>query len=518
MAKDTIELNAFNRVKMPKLKGHIKLTLHNCRTGKNEVYEGDNIVTNAVADILGSNYAGGIDFNALVPLWQKWYGGALCYESAFPLVNNALDPNDYFIQADSTNHVTAHAGQTAIDTEHDDDSARGNPVGASVVQTSDSIKLVWEWGTVKGNGNISAIALTHTDTGSYGTGSTYYDFVNSYQPFEIINRTDSAWTTVDGRRANPTFVNALYDEAHTLCFLLGEGTYTMGASSDKITVFINKMAVDKIGLYQTLKPVTTLNRQFTVQIPFTCYSQPSYYFDDVNKYLWIFSNLSGAYTYSTTDVKYCVIDCENEELVNLGTEQSPVYYKTIISDTSNLAITNVGKSDQMWYNEIYKNGDYLYFLTSTGYTSEDRHITGFKKISLTTPSDQSSIAFNRTMKRGLISPIGNGDVFAIAPFNDTTSGTAGESMVVNGSTGYTCKSSITVWSETDVGYFVAPTNKVSTTACGTYLRHYVGTDMNRYILASKLVNTTKYNLSSTITKNATQSMSLEYTLTETSGS
>ena len=51
MIKDKTYLTGFNQPKLPKLKGHVKITLHNCRTGKNEVVEGDNIITNAVNDI-----------------------------------------------------------------------------------------------------------------------------------------------------------------------------------------------------------------------------------------------------------------------------------------------------------------------------------------------------------------------------------------------------------------------------------------------------------------------------------
>ena len=95
MIKDRSSLLRVDGVRFPKLKGHIKLTLHNCRTGKNEVVEGDNIITNAVRDIFAANYLGGIDYSTMLPLWSKWFGGVICYENAHPLVNGALDPDDY---------------------------------------------------------------------------------------------------------------------------------------------------------------------------------------------------------------------------------------------------------------------------------------------------------------------------------------------------------------------------------------------------------------------------------------
>ena len=261
MIKDRVRFNGINGAKMPRLKGHIKLTLHNCKTGKNEVYEGDNIVTDAVADILGANYAGGVDFNALAPLWSKWFGGVLCYETAHALNNGVLDPSDYFIKADSNQHVVAHAGQTAVDSEHDDDLTRGNPVGVAYVKTNNSIKTVYEWGSARGNGTIAALSLTHTDTGSFGTGGNYYDFINNFCPYDIIGRTDDNWKWTDlSTVLNKATPVAQYDEAHSLNFFLDEDDFTFSTTSDKVTVYINKFGYSKVGLYQTMYPSTTLNR------------------------------------------------------------------------------------------------------------------------------------------------------------------------------------------------------------------------------------------------------------------
>lgn len=515
MVKDTIELNAFNKIKMPKLKGHIKLTLHNCRTGKNEVYEGNNIVTNAVADILGANIAGGVDFNSLAPLWQKWYGGALCYESAFPLNNGSLDPTDYFIPADSTNHIIAHAGQTAIDTDHDDDSTRGNPVGASVVQTSDSIKLVWEWGTVKGNGNISAIALTHTDTGSYGTGGNYYSFINNFTPYSIINRTDSAWNSVVMPVKDKNMVVSQYDDANSLNFFLGEDNFEFSTISDKVTVYINKLAYSKTGLYQTPFSSDTLGRKFTVQTPITFYSMPCYHFDYENKYLWLFTNITGTpNVFDNTNVRYCIIDCVNETLVNLGTEQSEVYYKTIISDTANIApLTIIDRNEWFVNTNIFKYGDYVYFPTATSPHMGNRHqnIDGYKKISLVSAS-QTQLTVGETIAR--VPTVMGSEGIQIILYNPAS---INNSFVVNGDSVWKCKNELLQSGESTQGYMVSSPYNVSTIVSPVNRYRSSLSNKPRYILANKLVNTTKYNLSSTITKNATQSMSLEYTLQEVSG-
>lgn len=514
MAKDTIELNALNKVKMPRLKGHVKLTLHNCKTGKNEVFEGDNIITNAIADIMAANIAGGVEIGSLVPLWQKWFGGILCYQQAHALNNGVIDPDDYFIKADATQHVVAHAGQTAIDSEHDDDLKRGNPVGVAYIQTNNSIKLVWEWGSARGNGTISALGLTHTDTGSYGTGGNYYDFINNFTPYSIINRTDSAWNSIVMNVKDKNMVVAQYDDANSLNFFLGEDNFEFTTISDKVTVYINKLAYSKTGLYQTAFSSDTLGRKFTVQTPITFYSMPCYHFDYENKYLWLFTNITGTpNVFDNTNVRYCIIDCENEEMVNLGTEQDPVYYKTIVSDTANIApLTMIDRNEWFVNTNIFKYGDYVYLPTATSphMGNRNQNIDGYKKISLVSAS-QTQLTVGETIAR--VPTVMGSEGIQIILYNPAS---INNSFVVNGDSVWKCKNELLQSGESTQGYMVSSPYNVSTLV--SPVNRYKSSISNkpRYILANKLVNSTKYNLPSPITKTTSQSMTVEYTLTEVS--
>lgn len=508
MVKDMIGLNAFNKVGMPKLKGHIKMTLHNCRTGKNEVVEGENIVTNAVADILGANIAGGVEFGSLTPLWSKWFGGVLCYQQAHALNNGVLDPNDYFIKSDSTQHLTAHAGQTAVDSEHDDDLTRGNPVGVAYIQTNNSIKQVFEWGSARGNGTISALSLTHSDTGSYGTGGNFYDFINLFCPYDIISRTDDNWKWVDlSTVLNKAVPVAQYDEANSLNFFLGEDDFTFSTTSDKVTVYINKLAYSKVGLYQTMYPSATLNRVFTVQTPITFYNMPCFYFDYENKYLWLFTNSTGRNTFDNTNVRYCVIDCENEEMVNLGTEQDPVYYKTIVSDTSNIAHLTRWNDEYFCNANVFKFGDDVYLPTLT---SNDYQITGFKRISLTT-AVQTSLTMPATVE-DLPAIIGSEEMQILLHRPHTTN----NSFVFNGNNIWKCKNNLATLGDIVFQYYASSPYNVSSLVTPANWYRSSKPSSQRYILANKLINATKFNLTSPVTKTSSQSMTVEYTLTEVS--
>ena len=68
MVRDYKRTEEFGMPKLPQLKGHVKLTLHNCKNGKNEIIEGENIVTNAVRDIFLNNSMGGVDYSMLLDL------------------------------------------------------------------------------------------------------------------------------------------------------------------------------------------------------------------------------------------------------------------------------------------------------------------------------------------------------------------------------------------------------------------------------------------------------------------
>lgn len=495
---------AFGRSKFPMLKGHVKLTLRNVHNGKTEVIEGENIVTNAVADMMALNYFGAIDYSKIWGangLWKKWFGGVLAYGSAHP----NLDADKYFPQAESDNHLIAHAGQSAIDVEHDDDLRRGNPTPSSFVATDSSMKQVWEWGTTHGNGTIRALSLCHSDVGDAGLGSTHYAFQN-FSPFEQIQNSNLPSVLISATSINN--ISGQYDDNHCFFFHHGEESdFQLGTvyyNTNKLTVHVRRFPFSKVGLFETYTP-TTRERVFTVTMPFSTYFLPAYHFDYANKLLWIFNNTTDIGQYSTTTVNYCVIDCESEEITTSG---------TIVSDTENLpplccSSGNGNYYDQCRYDyaQILKDGNYIYLPTGTvgRWTTGDAPIVtvnGYKKINLSNQSEQSSITFNtgRTVYRSVIK---DGGLLV-------QSGT-----VVNGDVGYDCVDQFPSYSESDAYYgweFASPHRQVTyASPRGTGFREAT---VATYILANKLLNTTKYNLPSAITKTASQSMTVEYTLTE----
>ena len=525
--RDNHSMQDIRGLQIPKLKGHVKITLHNCRTGKNEVVEGDNIVTNAVSKLWADNYMGALSTSSMLSLWEKWFGGVLCFENAHPLNNGVLDPDDFYPQADSTNHLTAHAGQTAIDVDHDDDLARGNPVKASYIKTASSIKQVFEWSTTHGNGIVSALALTHSDVGSYGLGSASYHFRNSFAPFAQIGSIGAIPTSL----ASANSIFAQYDENHSLWFHISTAndysyTNTLKRSGTKyITLIIRRLPYSKVGLIEKVATVGGTNvvsadtdspTVIEIETNVTFYNQPSYYFDYENKKLWLFTNITGTgRSHDSSNIHYTVLDLS--DLTNVTEDD----YGTIQSDTANLAPTGMEHTSDA-YNpsvainaNVNKIGNCFYFPTTSGaswsgarYTRDYFYINGFKKIDFTDQSSQEQISFSSSAQPQLRPYMAGGEFLV------------GSGYVCNGTTGYPCVEQFgdTGWNATPSAISWA-THAFNEPQRPSSVFNAIGgcsgsSNEPRYIYANKLLLSTKYNLPTSIQKSSNQSMIVEYTLQE----
>lgn len=503
IAKDKMKLNDFSKFDMPELHGHVKITLRNVHNGKTETVEGDNIITDAVKDIMKANWLGGIDYSKMFPLWQKWFGGVLCFENAFPIPTGESDPDPSTYYPLSSVPLTAHAGQTTIDNLHDDDVKRGNPLNSSYTSSANSMKMVWEWGSTRGNGTIRSLSLCHSDTGSYGLGSDTYNFKNDFEPLDVISQDSSFWNSCTVENDDVKNFCSMYDDTHGV-------SYTVGAPFNQTTpvyVSIRKLAYTKAGLHETLAATSDYEREFTVTAPISFFYSPCWYFDRTNKYLWLFHNLhtDDSLDYDPDDgcslISYCIIDCENEILVNLGTVEDPVYKGTIKSDAADIAPLGVHYDNT----SILKIGDYFYFPISSNPSWQvygGVNVKGYKKINITNTSDQTRIDFNDTQKF-YQTCMGNSDIFP------------NSGRVINGNTGYTCKPTIITTDNAIHNYSFSTPDLVSTYAQPIKIGTNVQTITRpQYILVNKLVLCSKYNLPSAITKTTSQSMRVEYTLTQ----
>ncbi len=151
------------------LHGHTKIELKNEKTGEVQVVEKDNMVTNAVANILKAwgaytymtnSISSGSPLDNILPLSSKGMGGILCFE-------DVLDENvDNMAVPVYSNKIIAFANSS---TTISSNTRKGQKNLTESIALENGYKFVYDFGTDKGNGQISAIAIS---SNSYCTSLT----------------------------------------------------------------------------------------------------------------------------------------------------------------------------------------------------------------------------------------------------------------------------------------------------------------------------------------------------------
>ena len=169
------------------LKGTVTIELTDVHTGRREVVKHDNLVTNAVADILSLNPLGfrfgnysnaakstatvyydemGASFaNAMFPVCPNMIGGILLYEKGLE-----ENPDKYY--ADMNNPLV---GYSSNDVNSGSDPMRGsmNLNESGPLEDGNGYRFVFDFGTAQANGTISSLGLTSDRGGKAGYGSEY---------------------------------------------------------------------------------------------------------------------------------------------------------------------------------------------------------------------------------------------------------------------------------------------------------------------------------------------------------
>lgn len=202
------------------IKGHTKVILTDTRTGAEKVIEDDNIVTDAVGNLLAKNYDGLADYHLLMPL-RKLFGGVMCFQN--PINENE---SNYLPPRDNQNPMVAHAGDEPHSTAS---TLRGNPNGGETVVTDNAIKFVWDWATNQGNGTISTVCLCPANMGNVGLKP--FDGTQSLlRPMAVVNNPMQGDVTItrDIAKRFPISINAEGTE--------GKCIWWTGTTFEEITV------------------------------------------------------------------------------------------------------------------------------------------------------------------------------------------------------------------------------------------------------------------------------------------
>lgn len=480
---DRAKASRIGKADFPRLEGRVRVRLHNPTTGKTEIIEGHNIVTNAVADIFANNFGGIVDYDNLLPLYSKMFGGVLCFANEL----DDTDATDYAIPSASDNAITAHAGQNTYSSAADD-LTRGNPNTTGLVLADGSVTQVWEWASSQGNGTVSAIALCHADIGDAGAGGTSNAF-QSLDPFiEVACKSRATHPVMGG---NVMF--AVKDNK----------AYSFKVSSAGIlTLYKTPVVHTKAGLQGNgLIPLTDYTETTTINLNHNFSETLNgdgaclFSYDLDNDTLMIFSVYSTGYTVTPTTLTIDTID------LSAGT-----------ATTNTQTINLTGR--YLWSNRIFVGGygyvgisfpmqaivmdGYLYYPTCDSSETYRPSPNGYIRINLSNFADIDEITNNT----------------GLTTFDATVTG----AVAIHG------KKAIQ-----DTGLLFDGTNvyKTATHKVGTYnLSRYftskgniaaydaLNNDSLNRAIVSKLYLATKYNLEVPANKTAAQSMSVTYTLRE----
>ena len=169
-----------------KLKGTAVIELTDVNTQEVETYVEENMVTNAVNNILGLNpmavfyceeeYNTGLVWkDNLLPICPNMIGGILLFPKT-------LEENADNIYVQSDNLPVAYASNDVNSTAN---TARGSLNLTESKALDNGYKFVWEFTASQGNGTIAAMALTSALGGQNGFGSSVADASTFLQLKEV---------------------------------------------------------------------------------------------------------------------------------------------------------------------------------------------------------------------------------------------------------------------------------------------------------------------------------------------
>ena len=472
MFKDEIKEQKIGGLVLPEIEGKVKIELFNAETEELEQsVEEKNLVTNAVRDILASNHLGLTAFYQLMPISTTLFGGILCFKDTL-----TEDADEYYPPNNSQNELIAHAGQTTYSSA-DDDLTRGLPNSSesSIVLNPNGYQFVWDFPASQGNGKISAVALTHKDTGDYWLNNG-----TSFIPLQEFT------SVVPMGAKDDTYTNANY--ILPIAWDTTNGyAYTVFGSGTSMTLRRYKIGnVNNISLNQNVPMFGTVIDGVSTHL-----------YDD-HTYTLPYDYLLYRYLFIAEDNELHCIRANGDTLyrtiINLSTFASSTSNKTI--NNANMSTTNSGGSYAR-AQPIYLDDDgYLYVpkAGSSGATTTLYKIDydGVSHSELVLPSAQvsthtSTIGIGHHGLNTLTSVVVDGDrIIKTNPALDTDE------------------------QESRTKPWVKMSNSPIVTY--THIQDY------RYLYTRnalwKMYMATIKNLQTPITKTATQSMRITYTITE----
>lgn len=452
------------------LKGHAKLTIRDEITGKKEVQECDNIITHAVASILAHNYSGLTDFSRILPLRQL-YSGCLLFQNEI-----TQNEDNFNIPNEINNPMIANAGDTAAATASP---TRGNPNASESEITETSLKQVWDWPTSAGNGTIRTVCLCPGSTlGNMGT-KPIDNTINCWQPIAINNNIGYIGMNTMTRELAMAHPISMSDDGRT-----GKAIWWTGNTFEEITI---RKDLSAFGIIRGINDFAEVASRTATVRTFT--DNRANLFEDSEFY----------YLYEVTGATTLKIDKVRKS--DMAVTQMDVTYTNISLYTGNQRNNGWRKCVPRWAYD----GTYLYLPNAAG--------NGFVAVNPNDSSDVIIIDGTVSVRITDTAPQGGS---RIRPIVIGPKMIYGEDYIINGHTVYPIKIAAPVYGQSA---YTSSASMLNTIRQGAAVWAYPFRDQNYdaegqgAVLLSFFLSTIMV-LPAPVVKSTSQTMKLEYTLTE----
>lgn len=267
-----------------RLKGTMVLELTDVNTSEVETVVEENMITNAVNDILGLNpmgvfYKAGGEYDEavlwngnLLPVCPNMIGGIL-------LFSDALEEDADNIYVSSGNLPVAYASNNVNSTAN---TARGSLNLTESKALDNGYKFVWEFTPGQGNGTIAAVALTS----ALGGQNRYGSLVGDASPFLLLKAVDIG--EMAKARQMVLFETVEVDFENNLLYSITAGDSSVTVRKIRIPIFtigLNERLDDST--YTVLEEHTVTTETFHFLGSYTRYGE---FMDGKDGYWYGFSN------------------------------------------------------------------------------------------------------------------------------------------------------------------------------------------------------------------------------------
>ena len=356
-----------------KFKGHLEIVLNDVNTGEVETYEDDNMLTNAISKMINfaSSHAIGtnpLSVNALH--WENLLGGLAMFDTA--LTENA---NNIWL---GSGVKTLGCGQVGNTTNYSNCPNWGLYNAAeSDTSSATTKKFVWDFGTDKANGTHRTVCLTHKNAGLFGFGTEAYNNseVNNMAYIAlgtVLPNGESGKQTYEAAFAGTVGSSTALTDGSYMDFCIdsdNDQKYMFKVCADGLSIIKHKLSPTYFDVFQKSSEIEPCTEETYAETFSGTYFYHFYNTDEKVLYFWIFNDKITKWSNSRNVVIH-KFDMTSKVLTANWKTVTINHYEV----WNSFAITSTSlyygehSANQDWYIDVYK--------FSTGVTSHITYVFG----------------------------------------------------------------------------------------------------------------------------------------------